>query len=82
MRAIMWILWPSFLAAGLLSGVVFALVEPADISIFGYIPVSIEWVYAGGFFLFWIMAAFSSILSLFMVNSRGNNKLFGDDEEL
>ncbi|NLY63667.1 MAG: hypothetical protein GX070_01725 [Alcaligenaceae bacterium] len=81
MRTIMWIVWPSFLAAGLLSGVVFALIDPTNIFLFGYKQLSIEVVYAGGFFLFWLLAAFSSFLSLFMANTRGNNKLFANSEE-
>jgi hypothetical protein len=36
-RSLMWILWPSFLMAGLASAVVFALIDPLDVAIFGYI---------------------------------------------
>ena len=35
MRKWMWILWPSFLAAGLLSGLVFAFIDPADVFFLG-----------------------------------------------
>jgi len=65
-RALMWILWPSFLAAGVTSAVVFALVDPLDITIFGHMQLERQVVYAAGFFLFWLMASISSALSLFM----------------
>lgn len=63
-RDLMWILWPSFLAAGATSAAVFALIDPLDIAIFGHVKASRQEVYAGGFFLFWLMGAASSALSL------------------
>ncbi len=69
-RTLMWILWPSFLIAGATSGVVFALVDPLDVAFFGYLTASRQVIYAAGFFLFWIMAAASSALSLFMAPGR------------
>lgn len=63
-KALMWILWPSFLAAAGASAAVFALVDPLDIAIFGYLQVDRESIYTGAFFLFWLMAALSSALSL------------------
>lgn len=64
-RALMWILWPSFLMAGVASAVVFALVDPLDVAIFGYIRLERDFLYAAGFF-FWFVAAGSSALTLFM----------------
>ena len=63
-KALMWILWPSFLAAAGASAAVFALVDPRDIAIFGHLRADRESVYTCTFFLFWIMAALSSALSL------------------
>lgn len=63
-KALMWILWPSFLAAAGASAAVFALVDPRDIAIFGYFQGERESVYTIAFFLFWLMAALSSALSL------------------
>lgn len=68
-RSLMWILWPSFLIAGVTSAAVFALVDPLDLIIFGSEQFSRQQVYAGGFFLFWVMAALSSALSLYMAPS-------------
>lgn len=65
-RALMWVLWPSFLIAGATSAAVFALVDPLDIEFLGYIQASRQVVYASGFFLFWIMAALSSALTMHM----------------
>jgi len=66
LRSLMWILWPSFLMAGLESAVVFALIDPLDVSIFGYIRPEREMLYALGFFFFWLVAALSSLLTVFM----------------
>lgn len=65
-RSLMWILWPSFLMAGFASAVVFALVDPLDVAIFGYIRPEREVLYATGFFFFWSIAALSSLLTAFM----------------
>ncbi|MDN4015785.1 hypothetical protein [Zwartia panacis] len=65
-HSLMWILWPSFLMAGLASAVVFALVDPLDVAIFGYIRPEREILYAAGFFFFWSIAALSSLLTTFM----------------
>ncbi|HLR13749.1 MAG TPA: hypothetical protein VK104_09070 [Burkholderiaceae bacterium] len=69
-RVLMWILWPSFLAAGVTSAVVFALVDPQDVTFLGYLSASRQMTYATGFFLFWLMAALSSGLSLLLLPDR------------
>ncbi|HLS52080.1 MAG TPA: hypothetical protein VK032_08800 [Burkholderiaceae bacterium] len=65
-RALMWILWPSFLIAAATSATVFALIDPLDIVILDSVRFTRQQLYTGGFFLFWLMAALSSALSLFM----------------
>lgn len=65
-RQVMIILWPSFLMAGVASAVVFAFIDPLDVAIFGYIRPAREWLYAIGFFLFWVMTAASSALTIIM----------------
>jgi len=65
-HSLMWILWPSFLMAGVASAVVFALVDPLDVAIFGYIRPERELLYAAGFFFFWTIAGLSSFLTLYM----------------
>nr|WP_322996945.1 hypothetical protein [Castellaniella sp.] len=63
-RDLMWILWPSFLMAGIVSGVVFVLVDPLDLVFLGELRANRLTVYTLGFFLFWIMTALSSALTL------------------
>ena len=73
-RSLMWILWPSFLMAGVASAVVFALVDPLDVAIFGHIKLEREFLYASGFFFFWLMAALSSLLTVFMTPRDDKNQ--------
>ena len=56
----------------------FWLVDPLDVTVLGRQPAGRELVYAGGFFLLWAMAAFSSALSLYM--SRGAGKDEAEDD--
>lgn len=63
---LMWILWPSFLMAGVSSAAVFALVDPLDIVVLNTMQFSRNVVYAAGFFLLWLMAGLSSALTLYM----------------
>lgn len=69
-QVLMWVLWPSFLAACVTSAAVFAFIDPLDISIFGYLKASRPQIYAAGFFLFWFMAALSSVFSLFLAPNK------------
>jgi len=61
------ILWPSFLVAGMTGAVVFALLDPLDLIIMGSIQADRTVVYTASFFLFWLMAALSSALTLRLV---------------
>lgn len=72
--SLMWVLWPSFLLAAAGSAVVFALVDPLDVVVFGAQHFSREVVYAAGFFIFWVMTALSSALTLFMLPSESKRK--------
>jgi hypothetical protein len=53
--------------AGLASAVVFALIDPLDVSIFGYIRPEREILYAFGFFFFWLITTLSSVMAVFML---------------
>jgi len=70
-RSLMWILWPSFLMAGVASTVVFALVDPLDVAIFGYLRPERDVLYTAGFFFFWSIAALSSLLTIYMAPKEG-----------
>lgn len=67
LRLSMLILWTSFLMAGVASAVVFALIDPLDVAIFGYFRPERNVLYAAGFFFFWLIAALSSLLVLVML---------------
>lgn len=73
-RSLMLIFWPSFLMAGLASGVVFALIDPLDVAIFGHLRPEREVLYAAGFFFFWFIAAMSSLLTLYLVPKEGDDR--------
>ncbi|WP_424247279.1 hypothetical protein [Castellaniella sp.] len=77
----MWILWPSFLMAGATSAVVFALVDPLDVMFLGYLQAGRLTVYTMGFFIFWIMAALSSALTLRIAPRGVELDEFGDPVE-
>lgn len=62
-RKLMWIAWPSFLAACVLLVVVFALVDPLELQWAGRSAWSRQAVYAGAFFLFWACTLLSSALT-------------------
>ena len=63
-RKLMWIAWPSFLAACVLQMVVFALVDPLELQWAGReLAWSRQAVYAGAFFLFWAATLLSSALT-------------------
>jgi len=65
-RSLMLILWPSFLMAGVASAFVFALIDPLDVTVFGYLRPERDVLYAVGFFFFWLIAALSSLLTLYI----------------
>ncbi|HYJ17586.1 MAG TPA: hypothetical protein VEW72_00285 [Burkholderiales bacterium] len=61
-----WILWPSFLAAGAATAVFFTLFDPAELVVFGEtVDLGRTAVYSIGFFAFWAVAGSSSFLTCF-----------------
>lgn len=74
MKCAMWILWPSFLVAGVAEGVFFTLFDPMDLHVLGN---TLDWsrtaVYTVGFFLFWLVAAASSALTCFLQRNAGQD---------
>ena len=58
---VMTILWPSFAMAGVLEGLVFSVVDPADLRWFGHVPVeaSPQAVYTLSFLAFWAVISTS-----------------------
>jgi hypothetical protein len=63
-RRIMWIVWPSFLMAGVIEILVFAMVDPQDIHWFGQtLQMSRQGIYTVAFFVFWLVTMLSSALT-------------------
>ncbi len=63
-QRLMWVLWPAFLAAGVLEVLVFALIDPKDL---GWAGAPLGWsretVYTVAFFVFWGVAVVSNGLT-------------------
>jgi hypothetical protein len=64
MQKLIWILWPSFVMAGIAEAVFFTLVDPQELYLFGE-PVHMTPLatYSIGFFAFWALCAASSAFS-------------------
>ena len=66
-RCWMWTLWPSFVVAGLATGLFFSLFDPMDLRIFGKaLSVSPLAAYTMGFLGFWAVAASAVWLALLL----------------
>lgn len=69
-QRIAWILWPSFLVAGVLETAFFTLFDPTDLHFFGGpLEASRQTIYSVGFFVFWAGGAASSALTCFLQRS-------------
>jgi hypothetical protein len=67
LRHVVLILWPSFLAACLLEGLVFGMVDPGEVHWPGFFPQpSRQGVYTLAFFLFWAISVACSGLVLWL----------------
>jgi hypothetical protein len=66
-KYLMWILWPSFLAAGIGVGIIFTLVDPTELVVLGHpLHASRIAIYTLGFFVLWVLCAAASALSCFL----------------
>lgn len=76
MRRTMQILWPAFVAAGVLEMLVFAVIDPGDLHWFGGAPVgwSAQAVYTATFLMFWAaIATAGAVSALLSVESDALN---------
>lgn len=63
-QRIMWIVWPSFMMAGVLEILVFAMVDPQDLHRVGQtVQLSRQGIYTVAFFVFWLVTMLSSALT-------------------
>lgn len=66
-KKVMWILWPSFIAAGIGVGIIFTLVDPMELMVLGgRVHASRTTIYSLGFFVLWAIAAMASAMSCFL----------------
>jgi hypothetical protein len=71
MKRALWILWPSFVVAGIAEVVFFLLFDPVELEIVGRLfGVGHLAGYSIGFFLFWAFAAASSAFTSFLQGNR------------
>lgn len=65
------VLWPSFLMAGIMEILVFAVVDPEQLHWFGgpAIGWSREAIYSVSFLIFWAVITASTVLSLLLMRS-------------
>ena len=74
-RYLMWVLWPSFIAAGLGVGILFTLVDPTELVVLGQpLHASRTAVYTLGFFILWAICAAASALSCFLQATSNEDK--------
>ncbi|MET3107270.1 hypothetical protein AAKU67_002298 [Oxalobacteraceae bacterium GrIS 2.11] len=67
-RLVMAILWPAFLMACVSSGVLFSLIDPLDLVIFGEkFNLSSQAGYTLGFLLFWVMGCVASTITVVLL---------------
>ena len=67
-RLFIWIMWPSFLVAGMAEGLLFSMVHPSELLFFGHHPdISDEGIYTLGFFMIWIFCSISSALTAYIL---------------
>lgn len=64
---LMVVAWPAFLVAGVLEMMVFAVLDPQTLTLFGeQVDWSREAIYTISFFIFWVMLMLSSALTLML----------------
>ena len=63
------ILWPAFIAAGVLEMLVFALIDPTDLHWFGGAPIgwSAQAIYTVGFLLFWAIISMATAMTALLM---------------
>ena len=81
-KYVMWVLWPSFIAAGMGVGIVFTLVDPTELVILGQpIHAGRVAIYTLGFFVLWTICAVASALSCFLLATSTNDRNYRDGDK-
>ncbi|MDT8999171.1 hypothetical protein RQP53_07815 [Paucibacter sp. APW11] len=65
-RWAMYVLWPAFLMAGVTEALVFAVIDPSDLSWFGQQPMDLsrQAIYTLSFLIFWALISLAASLTL------------------
>jgi len=67
MQRLLWVLWPSFIVAGVAEGLFFTVVDPQELYLFGDpVHFSALATYSIGFLAFWAICAASSLFTCFL----------------
>ncbi|MFY7866756.1 hypothetical protein [Roseateles sp.] len=69
-RMAMAVVWPSFLMAGVIEALVFAVVDPSDLTWFGGASMDLprQAIYTLSFLIFWMVIGLSSALSVLLAD--------------
>ena len=65
-RQLIFILWPSFLVAGIGNALFFTVFDPVDFMLFGPFGLSRLTAYSAGFLILWALGAASSAFTCFL----------------
>lgn len=69
-QRLMWVLWPAFVMAIPAVGIVFTLVDPADLHLFGQpLELTRQGAYTLGFLLFWALGSGCSAMTCMLQRS-------------
>lgn len=68
MRLLMVVLWPAFVMAGVLETLVFAMIDPADLTFLGgaHLAVSSTAIYTMAFLVFWAVIAGAAAMAVLL----------------
>ena len=70
LKRLMWILWPSFIAAGIGVGIIFTLIDPMELVVLGdHVNASRTTIYSMGFFVLWAITTLASAMSCFLTTA-------------
>ena len=71
MRSIIWVIWPSFVAAAIAEFIFFAVADPQQLFWMGEpVKFSASATYSIGFLFFWMICAGSSVLTYLLLPPR------------
>jgi hypothetical protein len=71
------VLWPAFLGAALADAILFTLIDPETIMLFGVHPgVSRPAAYTVGFFVFWFIMVATSVTTLWLHGDNTENQKY------